>query len=191
MPNLNDEFNTAKRIAAYENATSLLAQRVSEIKMPAGFRAEYNMTDMVYRFRNALKNPDVRKSLLLSKYEAERLRNARFSAGFCGITSYAWNHIFRMPDGREIWQMKQTSGLGKSIGLPDHVWLEQITSGEVLDLTFDQFIDKSGTVMDFPYELGTPVSANIVFNRGYIFGRHIGIDIEGISIINALREQRE
>lgn len=191
MPNPNEHFNYTDKIAAYENATKLLARRVSEMTAPTGFRPIYNMTDMVFTFRAAFKSPALRGQLLAPQYESERISNARFSAGFCGIASYAWNHMFRMPDGGEIWQLKHTFGLQYVNGIPNHVWLENVYSGKILDLTFDQFVDEKGAIMEFPYELGKRTSANIVFRRGFAFGKHIGIDLERIVILNALYSQNE
>ncbi len=191
MPNPNEHFNYADKIAAYENATKLLARRASEMTVPAGFRPRYNMADMVFTFRAAFKSPALRGQLLAPQYESERISNARFGAGFCGVASYAWNHMFRMPDGDEIWHIKQTFGLQSAIGIPNHVWLENVHSGEILDLTFDQFVDRTGAILEFPYELGEPASANIAFRRGYAFGKHIGIDLERIVILNALYSQNE
>lgn len=191
MPNPNEQFDYAQRIAAYENATKLLAHRVSEMTVPTGFRPKYNMTDIVFAFRTAFKSPTLRGQLLAPQYERERIANARFGAGFCGVASYTWNHMFRMWDGVEIWRLKQTHNLQSSIGIPNHVWLENIDSGEILDLTFDQFVDKKGAILEFPYEFGEYASANFAFRRGYIFGRHIGVDLEQIAILNVLRAKKE
>lgn len=190
MPNPNDHFDTAKRAAAYENATRQLAHLVGQIKMPAGFESKYNAVNMVYKFRTAFQLPELRHSVLAGKYEHQRIQNAQFSAGFCGVASYAWNHMFRMPNGVEIWKLKQTFNLYDIYGIPNHVWMENVAGGQILDLTFDQFVDADGKNIEFPYEMGVPASADISFPRGYEFGRYLGIDLEKLVLINALKSIR-
>lgn len=175
------------RATAYENATRELARRVGEIATPDEFKPKYDMVDMVYKFRAAFKSPDLRKSVLSSKYESQRVQNAQFSAGFCGMASYAWNHIFRMPDGDEVWKLKQVFNLYKTHGIPNHVWLESVVDGQVLDLTFDQFTDSHGAIIKFPYEMGVAASADFEFQRGYLFGNAIDVNLREIAFVNALK----
>lgn len=183
MPNPNEHFDTTKRMAAYENATRLLVQRAQSATMPDGFKSKYDTGKMVMQFRAAFKSPELRSKVLASKYEAQRIQSARFSAGFCGVASYTWGHLFRMPDGQPIWNARQVVDLD---GVPNHVWLENVYDGQVLDLTFDQFVDGRGTIIEYPYDLGQPASLDITFRRGFVFGNYIGVDLEMIALINRL-----
>ena len=94
----------------YNNATRMLAKQVRFMDLPYKFRAQYNMPAMVYKFRAAFRNSAVRRDILNPLFESERCKSGRFAAGFCGIASYTWSHLFRMPNGTEIWRLKVYGG---------------------------------------------------------------------------------
>ena len=96
-----------KKKISYDAATQKLVKQVKESYLPADFSTKYDLGEMVIRFREAFKIPELRKKVLTQNNESERLKYERFSAGFCGIASYTWNHLFRMPDKSEIWLLKQ------------------------------------------------------------------------------------
>lgn len=171
----------------YNNATRMLAKQVRFMDLPYKFRAQYNMPAMVYKFRAAFRNSAVRRDILNPLFESERLASGRFSAGFCGIASYTWSHLFRMPNGAEIWRLKVYEGNYYVPGLTDHVWLENKFDGSILDLTFDQSIDAYGTYIEIPYFLGNYVDSDFEFARAYRFATHMGIDLSDIVFENALR----
>ena len=120
---------------------------------------------------------------LSQKYEKERVKQYRFSAGFCGIASYTWNHLFRMPDMSEIWRLKQFSKNNIVPGLTNHVWLENKFDGSILDLSFDQSVDKNGSFIEIPYHLGNYVNSNFEFQRAYKFAKHIGTSSSGVGSV--------
>lgn len=160
---------------SYDNATQKLTRQVMEMRVPDGFSSEYDMGDVLLRFRAAFRIPKLRHAVLNPMYESKRFESANFAAGFCGIASYSWSHIFRMPNGKRIWHMYQSND-----PCP-HVWLKNISTGQILDLTFDQFD------FQYPYENGILMYDNVRFDRAIKFGKYIGIDIEEIIFINALK----
>ena len=171
----------------YNNATRMLAKQVRFMDLPYKFRAQYNMPAMVYKFRAAFRNSAVRRDILNPLFESERLASGRFSAGFCGIASYTWSHLFRMPNGAEIWRLKVYEGNYYVPGLTDHVWLENKFDGSILDLTFDQSVDEFGKFVEIPYFLGEYADSDFEFARAYKFAEHLGIDLKSIVFENALR----
>ena len=171
----------------YNNATRMLAKQVRFMELPYKFRAQYNMPAMVYKFRAAFRNSVVRQDALCSLFESERCKSGRFAAGFCGIASYTWSHLFRMPNGAEIWRLKVYRGNYYVPGLTDHVWLENKFDGSILDLTFDQSVDEFGKFVEIPYFLGEYADSDFEFARAYKFAEHLGIDLKSIVFENALR----
>ena len=174
----------------YDEATEKLVKQVETMYLPAEFQTKYDLTEMVRRFRETFKNPSLRRLVLNPKYEKERVHNARFSAGFCGIASYTWNHLFRMPDRTEIWRLKQYSGNKTIYGLSDHVWLGNKFDGSILDLAFDQSIDEEGTFVEIPYFLGETADSNFDFKRAFLFAKRMNINLENIVFINMLMNQK-
>lgn len=168
----------------YNAATELLANQVQSqwLNLPNDFNSKYDMVEMVCDFRAAFCNKNLRRWTVNQKYENARIARGAFSAGFCGIASYTWNHLFRMPDGGEIWRLKLVNH--KKF---NHVWLENKFTGQPLDLTFDQFIDDDGQYIKIPYDkCGTFTDSNFDFERAYVFARGLGINLKRIAFINAL-----
>ena len=174
----------------YDSATERLMKQVRSMALPADFETRYDLSEMVLRFREAFKDPIIREQVLSHKYEASRLKEERFSAGFCGIASYTWNHLFRMPDRSEIWRLKQYSNNKNIYGLVNHVWLENVFDGSILDLSFDQSIDSQGKIVEIPYSLGQYADSHFNFQRAFNFASHINVDLEEIVFINNLFNQR-
>lgn len=169
----------------YEIATQRLIQQIQNLNLPAEFHARYDMVQTVRDFRRAFSDPMVRDGILLQKYEQARMAQERYSAGFCGIASYTWNHLFRMPNGDEIWRLKQYRN-SENTGY-NHVWLENVYDGEILDLTYDQF----GDVGVFPYDKlgGKFVDSNFEFCRAYTFAERAGFgDLSQIVFENMLHK---
>ncbi|MBN1324688.1 MAG: hypothetical protein JW974_00495 [Alphaproteobacteria bacterium] len=164
------------KLKLYDAATEKLVDKVRNMKMPDGFSACYDMEQIVYLIREGFKDKKIREQLLLHKYEEERFKNCRFSAGFCGISSYIWNHLFRAPDGSEIWRLKQISN-NEMGGLKDHVWVENVYDFSKLDFTFDQSMNEYGQYFEIPYELGKYADSNFKFQRAYKFAEFIGINL--------------
>ncbi len=191
MPNPNEQLNPTNRAARYDAATDLLAKRIQDFQQSLNFIPKYNMVDMVVKFRTAFKNPDLRKKVLLDKYETQRVEDDNFSAGFCGMASYAWAHIFRMPNGSPMWHIYKYSNQTETYGLKNHVWLQSTIDNSILDLTFDQSQDSAGRYLEIPYHLGTRVSEHFAFKRGFVFGDFIDVDLRKIALQNALRDARE
>ena len=170
----------------YDLATDKLKKQVKRYSAIPEFSTKYDMIQAVQVFRTVFKNSDLRRQVLASSYEEDRLNKRLFSAGFCGIASYTWNHLFRMPDGSVIWRLKKVSSGEYDIG--NHVWLENRFTGEALDLTFDQFIDSNGGYIEIPYDkIGKYVSSDFEFLRAYKFAKYMGIDLSKIVFENALR----
>lgn len=179
------------KINRYDAATKKLIEQVEQLKLPAEFKTKYDLTDMVRRFRETFKNPALRKVVLDVKYEQERINNKRFSAGFCGIASYTWNHLFRMPDKSEIWRLKYYSNNKYFYGLSDHVWLENKFDGSILDLSFDQSIDENGIFVEIPYYLGDYADSHFHFERANKFAQFMNIELDDIVFINSLMNQKQ
>lgn len=192
MHKKNEPFDiSSERIKTYENATEMLMQRVSAIKLPDDASNKFNMCDTVKKFRDAFKLPQLRATVLVPRHEASRIAMANFSAGFCGIASYAWHHMFRLKSGAPIWQMYYYSNIGNGRRLMNHVWLKNIYDGSILDLTFDQSIDSHGIFIEIPYELGKPIDGNFAFKRAIKFGEYINVDLQKIAFQNALRGHKD
>ena len=170
----------------YDAATEKLVRQVQKMQVPLICHADYDMVQTVRDFRAAFRDPGVRKCSLAQKYEQGRIAQKRYSAGFCGIASYVWNHMFRMDDGSEIWRLKMIS---RADNYPvNHVWLENFFTGEPLDLTFDQFIDEIGAYFEIPYHrVGNYATSDFEFKRAYKFAQHLGMDLSKIVLENALR----
>ena len=179
-----------KKKISYDAATQKLIKQVKESYLPADFSTKYDLGEMVIRFREAFKIPELRKKVLTQNNESERLKYEKFSAGFCGIASYTWNHLFRMPDKSEIWLLKQYTNNTQIYGLPNHVWLENKYDGSILDLSFDQSIDKERYFVEIPYYLGDYVSSDFNFRRAFVFSKYINVDLEDIVFINMLMNQK-
>lgn len=175
----------------YEDATEKLVQQVQEMTLPVTFSTKYDLTEMVIKFRETFKNPELRSMVLNPKYEQGRVRKERFSAGFCGIASYTWNQLFRMPDKSEIWRMKQYSNNKEIYGLVNHVWLENVFDGTILDLTFDQSLDIEGNFVEIPYYLGNYINSNFDFQRAFKFAQKMGINLEDIVFINSMMNNQK
>lgn len=171
----------------YDKGTEKLVSQIKNLALPPDFIAEYDMSEMIYRFREAFKNPEIRNAVLNQVYEQDRLDGGRFSAGFCGIASYTWNQLFRMPDKTELWRLKMVSK--ETHNLANHVWLENAFTGEMLDLTFDQFVDKNGCYTVYPYyRFGNFANSDFIFKRAIDFAKGIGIeDLDRIVLKNAMR----
>lgn len=178
----------------YDNATQDLVKQVKNLKMPTGFKSQYDMGEYVIKFREMFKNPAVRKLLLNRAQERQRLSNGLFSAGFCGISSYTWMQMFRMPDNSAIWRLKQYDNDKKNPVLSDdHMWLENVYDGSVLDLTFDQFIDKNNNYVQVPYNAGKNIDTN-TYNNLYIgpikaFAYYVGINLSDCILKNKARSR--
>lgn len=171
----------------YDKATKKLVNQIKKIADIPDICAGYDMVQMVQKFRSVFKNEALRKQVLASSYEEDRLKQKNYSAGFCGIASYTWNHLFRMPNGSVIWRLKKVSS-GEYDIIGNHVWLENRFTGEPLDLTFDQFIDSSGNYIELPYDkIGKYVSSDFEFYRAYRFAHYLGINLDNIVLENALR----
>lgn len=168
-------MTSREKLSLYHRATDKLAARLRTMEMPPEFSAKYNVTETLRNFRAVFLHPELRREVLLPQYEDERIASGNFSAGFCGVASYTWTHLFRMADGSELWQL-QTS----NIPVP-HVWLKNKFTGEILDLTYDQF------AAPYPYDIGRYAGSDFAFRRAYKFGRYLDIDVESIVIENALR----
>jgi len=185
----NHPLDISERLATYDKATKFLMRRVSKMRMPIDAAHEFDMPQMVKRFRDAFELPGVRMALLSPQHEESRLATANFSAGFCGIASYAWHHMFRTTSGAPIWQMYQYHDIGCGVGyLNRHVWLQNALDGQVFDLTFDQSVDSRGQFIKIPYELGTPVDGNFLFGRAFKFAKYIDVDLRDIVARNTLRD---
>lgn len=175
----------------YDAATEKLIKQVKSMRLPAKFDARYDLAEMVYRFRETFKNEELRSLVLSPKYEESRLANGNFSAGFCGIASYTWTHLFRMPDESPVWQLKQFSDNNSVYGLKNHVWLENKFDGNVLDLTFDQSLNSAGTYVEIPYFLGKSVNENFFFNRAMVFADYLGVNLEDRVFVNMLKSKQK
>lgn len=173
MPRTKQEY-----IAAFNDATRRLMTRVSTMKIPPEFKPLYNMSDVVYKFRSAFLIPELRHAVLAKKYESERISSGRFAAGFCGIASYTWSHLFRMPNGDEVWRIKHYKNNRTRYGLSDHVWMENKFDGSILDLAFDQSIDEDGTFVEIPYDLGIDADEYFEFERAYKFAEYLNMNID-------------
>lgn len=180
--------NTKK---SYDAATEKLVKQVKSMQMPAKFEACYDLAEMVRKFRETFKNPELRSLVLSPKYEESRLSHNNFSAGFCGIASYTWTHLFRMPDETPVWRLKQYSDNNNVYGLKNHVWLENKFDDNVLDLTFDQSLNESGTYVEIPYFIGQTVSENFFFNRAIKFAEYLDINLEDIVLVNILKNKQK
>ena len=188
MHNKNEHLDLAvARAAAYENATAELMKRVAEMKLPVDPDIKYDMPQMVQKFRTAFKKTQLRARVLSPRGEEMRVATSNFSAGFCGISSYTWHHLFRTKSGAPIWQLYNYSRASASPQLMNHVWLKNVYDGTILDLTFDQSVDSRGNFIEIPYEWGQPLDGDFEFNRAMEFGKHIDVDLPSIVARNALR----
>lgn len=186
MSDTNKNIN----IQRYDAATMELAARVRAMQKSMRFAHKYDMADMVVKFRTAFKMPALRARVLAPQYEEKRMQSANFASGFCGIASYSWAHICRMPDGQPMWHIYQYANAQNVYGLRYHVWLNSAIDGSVLDLTYDQSFAPNGEFIGIPYHLGTRIDDIFPYQRAFVFGKYIGVDLRKLVLQNALRNER-
>lgn len=160
----------------FNRATRKLLKQISEMNLPTTkFLYDYEMGDMLVRFRNLFLNEDLRHDVLSHQYELSRQLNENYSAGFCGIASYTWTQIFRMPDGAPIWRIVQGWY---------HIWLQNRFDNSVFDITYDQYN------FDYPYDVGNPVDEKFKFKRALKFSEYLNIDLDKIVQQNILMSDK-
>lgn len=179
-----------KQQISFDKATDYLINKVSAMKLPEGFVPKYDMVETLRKIRKLFKNKKLRASVLNKKYEESRLKDGLYSAGFCGIASYIWSHLFRMPNGEPIWETYEYKNNHKITGLVNHVWLVNRFTNDVLDLTFDQSVDSDGNIIPIPYELGVPVDADKPLARAYTFDKYLKMDLRDTVIRNKIKSEQ-
>lgn len=150
----DEEFDVNARKKAFEKATQELVQQARQISAHFTFTTQYDIGDAVKQIRNTFRDAGVRDSVLTSSLAKINFEDARYSEGFCVITSYVFANAFKPSNAPSPWQFMQFKDI-PTFGT--HVWLKFIPTGETLDLTFDQFTTFEGTRMNVPYHKGVPV----------------------------------
>lgn len=185
-----------KKTTFHDSATMILAKQVNGLILPDDFSAQYEMTDILYRLRDGFKDSGVRKDVLITpdgrpwSRASEFAERGVYSAGFCGVSSYIWNHLFRHADGREIFRIKQYINLRINKVLPQHSWNENTLNLSELDLTFDQSVDETGTFIEIPYFWGQYISSDYESKRALKMAEHLDIDLGKIVLSNTFKTMR-
>ncbi len=171
------------KIQKYDIATQKLINYASNMSAAVVQSTPYDIAETVKRFRDAFRNPNIRRHILNNDFEELYSSHALFSAGFCVVASYVWANIFVSSDGSKQWAFRQFRNL-RNYGT--HAWLEHVRSGERLDLTFDQFVDEHGEYIDIPYNLGETVRGDFEFPDAFYFADSIGLEYGEIVRKNSL-----
>lgn len=150
----DQEFDVSARKEAFEQATQELIQQTRQLSTIFNFSVPYEIGETVRKIRNMFQIPDIRRQVLNPKWEKINFEDARYTEGFCAITSYVFSNAFKPSDGPNPWQIMQFTNV-PTFGT--HVWLKFIPTDEILDLTFDQFITYDGIRMSIPYHKGNVV----------------------------------
>lgn len=174
------------KIQQYNAATKQLIDRAETLFSGHQLAGSYSIAETVTRFRDAFRNLDLRGRVITSPLEELRIANQRYSEGFCIISTYSWGHGLGLFGPGRPWQFHQFRNL-RTYGT--HAWMQNRETGEIFDLTFDQFIDQSGVQMTIPYNCIDATVANpmMPFEPGYIFSDHIGPDFGAMVRQNSLR----
>jgi len=104
-----------RKFTSYEKATEKLANQAVALNV---------RPDMVRALRAAFKNPDT----YLKVFGEKRPDNLRsWSTSYCEVASY---YVYINTGGAQVWNL---------VNNPIHWWLEHKSSGEIFDITYDQF----------------------------------------------------
>ncbi len=102
------------------------------------------LNEIILKLEEAFKRDDVKKAVLAPKWYERNIDNKIDSMGFCYAASEV---IFRLNGGKETW--KKVSISEKKWDLGGHCYLENIETGEILDITNQQYTSKD---IEIPYD---------------------------------------
>ncbi len=165
----------------FEAKTRELIEQINQIRANYNFNAPYDITETIKDTRAALLNRDARKKVIQSDIQEKvNFEDGFYAAGFCNITSYIIAHAFNIPGQPPVWRAQQFKNV-QTFG--SHVWLEFIPTGEIVDITSDQYTTYDGTRMKIPYHLGKPANIDFQMPKAYQFAEAINS-----KIANAVRK---
>lgn len=167
----------ANKQDTYNAATQKLIEKAQRIDAQFDFALPYNIADTVKKIRAAFQNKNVRQKILNPKWEKIDFQDERYSAGFCSIASYIIGHTFTPPHRPSPWAFYQFTDV-PTFG--NHIWLQFIPTGDIFDITFDQFTDFNGAQMDIPYHLGKQVNAKYQHAKAYDMAEQISPELAAI-----------
>lgn len=118
------------KLKSYDDATKKLMTQANafDVHDHNGFV----LSEIVYLLRESFKFKLTRKKVFNFVIPNDR---AHIATDFCKVASY---YIYAKTGGDDFWTLKET---------PIHWWLEYKQTGEVFDVTYDQFPDP------FPYTI--------------------------------------
>lgn len=136
------------KLTSYDNATKKLMTQAGRFNVPD--HNVFSLPEVVFFLRESFKYKLTRKKVLNFVIPNDR---AHIATDFCKVASY---YIYANTGGEEFWTLKET---------PLHWWLEYKQTGEIFDVTYDQFPEP------FPYTI-KPKAAP-VFGKDALFTEHL------------------
>lgn len=101
---------------------------------------------VIEKLKLAFKDKAIKKAVLKKEWYELNIKNGVDSTGFCYVASEIIYHLF---GGKDVW--KKCSIFKSKWEHGSHVYLENKETGDILDITDDQFIDMD---IHIPYDLG-------------------------------------
>ncbi len=192
MVDMTEIFNPlpSQKEAAFVEGTRLLKRQISKISYHRVM--SFDATEYLARIRMAFRNDDIR-TRFFNRGAKETHDMHHWSEGFCQVASYIWYHVDRLPDGRPAWRLKRFDNSIRDKTIDPvytgvHMWLESCLdgwgNGEILDLTFDQYVDEMHHHVTIPYHTGIIVSGDGYWDKAVEFANAIDIDLKKIIDIN-------
>jgi len=170
---------TPEREKFYENATRKLVAIADKMQFPSRIQ-NMRLKNLTLLFRDSYKIPEVQA------YIAKHLTNTGggyseltyAATGFCKTTKC----VYILAGGADVWTLMY---IPESWQAGPHYFLRKKDSGEIFDITFDQYAYQK---IEIPYDKGIPLS-EVPFSPDDValsFSEKLGIDL-----IAAMKEQKQ
>ena len=128
-----------------------------------------NIENLILKLRTSFADEAVKKSVVDEKWLRKNNESGIDSTGFCFAASEV---IYRLCGGKDKWKVMSISSKDWEFG--SHYYLQDRNSGEILDITSDQYTEKGLTI---PYQLGKGKSFRAVSRKAKNLAKAIGADL--------------
>jgi hypothetical protein len=147
----------------YKETTKKLLAKIDALHLAPEKRQK--AIHFVQLFRESFTKEEVKKASFLANPENDRWDLGYDSGGFCRMASITFMFVMDFHD----WQLMAIPEGKWKYG---HHWLVHKETGEIFDLTYDQFVSK------IPYEIGEPASPSMTLqDETHAFAKSVGIDL--------------
>ncbi|MBA0883041.1 hypothetical protein [Flavobacterium undicola] len=106
-----------------------------------------DLEKIILKLEDAFLNTEVKQQVLDSYWLEQNIQNGIHTTGFCFTASEV---IYRLTGGKDNWFIKSIND-PRDWNHGTHYFLQNKTSGHILDITSDQYTSRGITI---PYELG-------------------------------------